>query len=428
MANAPIDRPPVMARVNAAFCARHADYNDRHDGFRGRLAELNARLDALIRARRVLPASEQMALEAQWLINYSDDWDRAQATLDRLDKSLAGPDQPALAQQADGSWAPGYTEWYRKLEPTIDALQEHEIGSQTHRPLAFMTKLQDPDFTVGYLDGLRVSRIRETGRNNRDEFGAVLTALSQLIFKRKLRKVLIAHPELAFNVSPDLEARYKAYLWAQQSDLTGYWGPAYNFDGEAIEVQDLSFTFHVVHYYDDGQRTDLPKLDKIVDTTLAIEDFIYPNGWRPEPSDSGPAPPYSDHNNYDVVTLFASMWRVMSPDLRAQARTAIRKLLAWCLTRSLQGDEFAPNPGVSRVDSYYYGVKFLQAVGFWQQASAFWTDGGAMPLPDGAPPSTELADRLLKKFRDDVDDHSEAAETTIEILEAAQAPSARPSV
>lgn len=418
-----------MAQVNAAFCARHSDYNDRHDAFRHRLDVLNTRLDALIRARRSLPASQQTSLEAQWLINYTDDWTRAQATLDRLARSLDGSEQPPLAQQADGSWAPGCTEWYRKLEPTVDALQESDIGGQMLWPLSFMKKLEDPDFVAGYLDSLRVSRIHETGRNNRDELGAALTALSQLIFKHRLRKVLTAHPELDFSVSPELEARYKAYLWEMQSDVTGYWGPTYDFGSERIEVQDLSFTFHTVHYYNDGNRTDLPKLDKIVDTTAAIEDFIYPNGWKPEPPlKSGPAPPYNDHNNYDVVTLFASLWRIISPELRARVRVEIQKLLAWCLTQSLQGDEFVRTPDMSRVDSYYYGVKFLDAVGFWKQAKAFWTDGAPMPLPPDTPSSQDLAACLLAKFSKEVDDHSEAAETTIEILTAAQGPSARPSV
>ena len=103
MANKPIDLPPVMAKIRAAFIARDPDYLPQKWSLAGRLEELNARMNALIGTPLKLPISQQISLEAQWLINYTDDRERAKATLDRLEASLTAKEQPLL-QQDDGSW------------------------------------------------------------------------------------------------------------------------------------------------------------------------------------------------------------------------------------------------------------------------------------------------------------------------------------
>ena len=126
MANAPIDRGPVLEKINAAFTARDAGYDATWPGYTARLELLNKRMNALIAAHTSLPISQQISLEAQWLIHYTDDWTRAAATLDRLEASLGGGNQP-FVQQPDGSWGAGCTEFYRKLEPTVDFLQSNEI-------------------------------------------------------------------------------------------------------------------------------------------------------------------------------------------------------------------------------------------------------------------------------------------------------------
>src|SRR5215469_7310861 len=119
MANPPIDRAPVLARINHAFTRRNAFYS-YHQGRRSRrLDRLNRELDRIAAKHVTLPKSRQIALEAQWLINYTDDWRRADETLDWLEASLHEGNQP-LDQQPDGSWAPGCKEPYRKLEPTVD--------------------------------------------------------------------------------------------------------------------------------------------------------------------------------------------------------------------------------------------------------------------------------------------------------------------
>jgi len=284
-----------------------------------------------------------------------------------------------------------------------------------------MKRLEEPSFVISYLDGLRTSRIRQTGRNNRDELGAVTTALSQLIFKPQLQDVLKKHPELKFNVSPELAKAYTDHIFEKMQNAdTGYWGPSYTFPDGTIDVQDLSFTFHVVHYYEqNASKGVVPKLDKIGLTTLATRDFQYPNGWRPGALGSKPC--FSDHHDYDVVTLFKNAWQGIDEAVHQQARPELQKLLNWCLTTSLQGDQFAPSDGMTTVDSYYYGVRFLEVVGFWKPAGAFWPQG-PLQVPPGAPQPPTLARRFLDKFvNGGVDDGSESAQETKRVLNAALA-------
>ena len=425
MTNQPIDLPPVMAKIRAAFIARDPDYLPKKWELAGRLEALNTRMNALITPSLKLPISQQISLEAQWLINYSDERDRAKATLDRLEASLIPKNQPLL-QQEDGSWGPGCTEFYRKLEPTVDFLQSDAVlkpkpgQALTLKPLTFMNWLMNPADVIKRLDELRVSRIHQTGRNNRDEFGSMITSLAQLFFKSKLRKAFALHPEAGFTVSDASFTSLRDYLFGIQSSETGYWGPTYDFDGEVIEVQDLSYTFHVVKYYNDGTRKDLPNTDKIVATTNVVESFSYPNGLKPPPPD------YSDHNNYDLVTMFQQMWPIMSADAKKKAGDQIIDLIDWCLTVSVMGDIFAPSKDMSTVNSYYYGVQFLLVAGFWPQQPPFWTTG-PLPVPSSAPKPAELAKRLLDRFTAEFDDKSDVAQTVIATLTAAQGP-ATPTV
>lgn len=420
MANEPIDLPPVMAKIRAAFVSRDKDYLSKKWGLGGRLEELNARMNKLIATPFKLPVSQRISLEAQWLINYTDDWGRAQSTLDLLEASLTPKNQPDV-QQEDGSMGQGCTEFYRKLEPTVDFLQSDAVltpvpGQEfTLKPLTFMKWLMKPADVIDRLDKLRVSRIHQCGRNNRDEFGSMITSLAQLFFKNSLRDAFKLHPETEFSVSDTSFTSLRDYLWSIQSNVTGYWGPTYDFDGEVIEVQDLSYTFHVVKYYDnsnDPTRKDLQKTDRMVVTTEDVETFSYPNGLKPPPPD------FSDHNNYDLVTMFQQMWRVMTPNAKKKAGEEITTLIDWCLTTSLMGDIFAASKDMSTVNSYYYGVRFLLVAGFWPQQKPFWTTG-PVPVPSSAPKPADLAARLLERFKKEFDDKSPNAKTVIKILTAA---------
>src|SRR5579864_7120719 len=176
MRNPIVDRPAVLAKIKEDYRKRDLAYDAKKSTISSRWQDLVGRFDP---AKQ--PISQQILDEANWLISYSDDWARASAVLDRLEASFAnGTGTQTLEQQADGSWGPGCTEWYRKIEPTVDALNEAQQAggfAQTPSALTYMNPLTNLDWMLSYLDSLRVSHIWKTGRNNRDEFGALLTAL-----------------------------------------------------------------------------------------------------------------------------------------------------------------------------------------------------------------------------------------------------------
>jgi hypothetical protein len=399
-------RGSVLDRIAQAFRQRDPYYDARWMPLNARRKGLNDILSALLKKGHPMECALQHFNEAKWLINYTDDWTRASAALDECETSLQDVDQPRIKQGADGSWGPCCHEWYRKLEPTIDALQEREAATDHLEPLAFMSFLQKPANVVGLLRALSISDIVATGRNLRDEQNALLTALGQLIFKDGLRKLLLCRPEhLKFTVSPELEETFTDYLWGLQQKQTGYWGPSYKFDDGIMTVPDLSFTFHIVHYYMDNTTRVAPNLDKKVATTLAMKHEIYPNGWLEKDGS------FSDHNNYDVVTLFDCGWKAASWKQREVIRHEIQALLDWCLTRSLQDDHFGKE---TTIDGYYYGVRFLDRIGFWDKAKRFWLSDD-ISLPNGCPTPEKIRERLLEGFKT-VDDGSEYCETIAQIL------------
>ena len=398
-------RGSVLDRIAQAFRQRDPYYDARWQPLDLRRRKLSKALEALLKQGHPMECALQHFYEAKWLINYTDDWLRASAALDECEKSVQEVDQPRIKQGDDGSWGSCCHEWYRKLEPTIDALQEREAATDPLNPLTFMNFLQKPANVVGLLRALSISDIVATGRNLRDEQNALLTALGQLIFKDVLRKLLVCRPELKFTISQELEETFVDYLWSLQQKQTGYWGPSYKFDDGIATVPDLSFTFHIVHYYMDNTTRVVPNLDKIVATTLAMKHEVYPNGWLDK--DGKP----SDHNNFDVVTLFDCGWKAASWKQRDVMRHEIQALVDWCLTRSLQDDQFGSE---KTIDGYYYGVRFLDRIGFWDKAKRFWSSDD-ISLPNGCLPPEKIRDRLLQGF-EAVDDGSEYCETIRQIL------------
>jgi hypothetical protein len=403
-------RGSILDRIAQAFRQRDPYYDARWTPLDVRRRKFSKALDQLIKQGHPMECALQHLYEAKWLINYTDDWARAATALDECEKSLQKVDQPRMSQGVDGSWGGCCHEWYRKLEPTVDALQEREAATDPLLPLSFMSFLQKPANAIGLLEAISVSDIVATGRNFRDEQNAVLTALGQLIFKDALRKLLTCRSELKFTVSKELEKAFVDYLWDQQQTDTGYWGPSYKFDDGITAVPDLSFTFHVVHYYMDGTTRTVPNLDKIVTTTLAIRDEVYPNGWLEKDGN------HSDHNNYDVVTLFDCGWQAASTAQRDVMRSDIQALLDWCLTQSLNGDHFGTDKSI---DGYYYGVRFLDRIGFWDKAKRFWRSD-EIPLPGGCSSPDKIRGLLLQGFKP-IDDDSEYCET-IRLILSGQAP------
>jgi len=92
-----------------------------------------------------------------------------------------------------------------------------------------------------------------------------------------------------------------------------------------------SFTFHVVSY----QSGNIANWPLVIDTTLAIKPLCYPMGWK-----SDAYTQYSNHNNYDVLTILSLGWPHMPSARKDEARAEIAAMLDWCLAESVDGDGF----------------------------------------------------------------------------------------
>jgi hypothetical protein len=75
---------------------------------------------------------------------------------------------------------------------------------------------------------------------------------------------------------------------------------------------------------------------------------------------------------------------------KEKVRNEIEIMLAWCLKESVQGDTF---DGAPSDESYYFGVRFLDRVGYFDDTKRFWTKG-KLNVPTGALEPYELATRL----------------------------------
>ena len=379
-----LHRTDVRDLIHGGFLRFDPDYDAKRGPLKLRLGVLAARLDAQQAAGNPMRCSDEIRDEAAWLCNYRSEWSRLSDRLDDLERSLGVSDQGDPTQEPDGSWSPCATEFYRKLDRTVDELQSPRLDVAGIRPLTFLRRLSDPETLQGYLWRLQTSDVAVTGRNDRDELGAVQSALSQLFYKDELR-ALLDDPRLGFPVTPELEAAYADFMRQTQHPRTGYWGPWYR-DGDRLTmVQDLSFTFHHVSY----RQGDVAHWDSIVRTTLDIRDRLYPNGWRPSED-----VPFNDHNDYDVVEILALGWPHVDRALRARARGAITDMLRWCLTSSVEAGRFA---GPAPHDAFYFGVRFLDRVGYWDPRRRFWGPG-EVPEPPGSPAPADLARSLAASF------------------------------
>jgi hypothetical protein len=403
-----IDRSDLLGAIKAAFSKRDPNYGNIRDNFKRRYNALGAWLANRQRDHHPMPGSAQIALEAKWLLNYRDDWPRLSRRLDDLERSLGVVDQPDRRQDDDGSFGRWCEEHYRRIEPTVDTLQLQDIKPATLKPLKFLERFRDPQELLSYLYRLQISDIETTGKNHRDELGAVQAGLAQLFFKKELREILKL-PNLGFAVSPQLEETFIDYLAQTQHRRTGCWGPWYRFGDQLHMVQDLSATFHIIHY----REGNVARWPAIIDSMFAMKCLVYPAGWKASDEQQ-----YNNHNNYDVALIFSYGWPKMSQEQKDRATPLLLAMLQWCLNSSITGDGFVGDDGKldASVDGYYFGVRFLEQIGFWRATAPFWSPR-EWPLP-GAPDRRVLAQRLLDGFMK-LEDDTEEGETVISILTAA---------
>ncbi|MFO1161321.1 MAG: hypothetical protein U1E60_20965 [Reyranellaceae bacterium] len=414
-AQAYIERGDMVARANDAFAAAVPGYAVEKKQIADALKPLTDQIVALEAAGKDITVADQMAREVGWLRKYTADFARARARLADLRALLADLPSIPFGQDAEGSWGPGCTEPYRKLEATVDQLQAIDPSTPGLRPLLFMKRWQEPKRLLSELWRLQVTDIAVTKVNCRDELGSVQSSISQLFFKDGLRESINA-AGLGFEIDDALVLNYADYLEQTQHPRTGYWGPWYRFDGELFRVQDLSFTYHVISY----RSGDVARWPTIIDTTLDIEDIEYPGGWFTH-KDPDPAKvvKFSHHHNYDVAAIFAWGWPHIDAARKVPVRDAVTRMLTWCLTESIEpGGGFKPDGGLLAT-TYYYGVRFLDKVGYWDPMKRFW--GRDLPVLPGYPVPGALGKRLKEKFAVFQADQSPEARTTRLILNMAAA-------
>jgi hypothetical protein len=119
---------------------------------------------------------------------------------------------------------------------------------------------------------------------------------------------------------------------------------------------------------------------------LRIKNDTYPNGWLD--SDG-----MTNHNNYDVATLFKWGWPQMRADQREAASAEIAEMLDWCLSRSIlpDGTVQPTESGDSVPDNYYFAAAFLDTIGYFDAGKRFWT---GETLPDGSKLREQLRQRV----------------------------------
>ena len=203
-----VHRHEILPLLGEQFKKLDPSFDENRKSRKAILAFLLKELASLQKSGYPMSASEQILLEAKWLINYTIRWPEADKRLEDARRSLCNLKQDALVQGNDGAFDSGACNTpYRKFEPTVDALQDRNLNPATLRPLTFMKDFFDPKHLLDRLWDLQITDVAATEYNGRDELGATQSAFSQLIFKDNLRALLDPPASnLDFRISPALEA------------------------------------------------------------------------------------------------------------------------------------------------------------------------------------------------------------------------------
>jgi hypothetical protein len=287
------------------------------------LRHLNRQVLALEKAGQNSRYAWQILTETEWLLDSTRDFKRIAGRMAALRASLKDPaslNAPDEQAETDGSWGRGYTEWFFKLDASFDEISALADKDQVPKyPCHFLDRINSPEKLTAHLNRLLNSDLDADGVDHGREFNETVADL--------LRLVIHGEPE-NYPFHPQLKAAFIDFLMNQaRNPETGYWGEWYKTGDRITKANQLSITFHIISYLK-GEITDWPK---VIDTTLAIKDKRYPNGWL---SHRG----YANHHNMDVVVLFRYGWKHATPHQQEAIRVELHKMLDWCLKESLQPD------------------------------------------------------------------------------------------
>ncbi|WP_417833259.1 hypothetical protein [Thalassospira xiamenensis] len=392
--------------IEQQFSAFDPDYSDRKGAYADKLAPLEEKLIAAQQTGNSMAASDQYMIECKWLLLYTADWDGLEKKIAQFEKSLKNKDQDWAEEQvaSDGSWGPCYDQWFLKVDAMIDAINAlADEGIAPDYPLTFLSPIAKPADLVAWLDSQKTSRIFADGLDRRDALGAVSASLSEMCFKSEIRDYFRQYVK-GFDLSDDYIAAYKSWLDDWQDAQSGYWGGWFETDtGDILKSPDLSLTFHNISY----QHGKVGLWPAIFKTTLAIRDDAYPFGWKHNGD-------FNNHNNYDVAKIFDLGWAEVDSDSQKLASADISTIMDWCLTKSMTPDGgFIDDPTFynSVGAAYYYGVSFLDQIGYFGTDIPFWTDHA---FADGP----ALCCKIQKKMKAEKLDDDEAEAAMEKLLDA----------
>ena len=300
--------------------------------------------------------------EAEWRINCTNNYQAASHAVERLKAALDCENPPdGLTQDRGGSFAPGTKVFFLKLDRSTDQLLARQWPWRL--PPIFLDRVNDPGRMVTYLQDLCWSDLTRCGRDNRKELKLAISVIARLVLQGG---------QAGYLSGPGFIPVFERFVRDWQDPKTGFFGVTYIVDnqGNSVRTTDLSLTFHMVRY--------APHLVRgwplLIDTLLGMKDQQYPQGWLENSK-------MTDHNNYDVVELFSRGWPHLRPDQRQQASREIKKMLDWCLEKSVRdtGEIINPDKGDMVIDSYYFAAAFLDTIGYFDKSKRFWADKGVLP-------------------------------------------------
>lgn len=354
-------------------------YRDRINKYKDELESLRQEMFRMASKGRKTTCSRQIYVEVNWLIHYTAQYERIEERLKALKVMLAQPSEPKEAKEqspADGSFNACAQEWFYKLDATCDRLVVMQyFDAKPKYPLRFLDKINSPERFRTYMDRLLIADVAHTGEDTRYELNIGGTDLTRLI---------LGFLPSNYTFNPQLKPALLDYLdnrW--QDPKTGFWGGWYRTSNGIRKTADISTTFHIAHFRE-GKIRRWPEL---IHTLLAMRDLEWPYGWLQEGQ-------MSDHHNYDVVTLFRFGWKSMTPEQQVAAKAEIRKMLDFCLTRSLRADgSFNLNDEGTLGESFEFPCMFLDAIGFFNKENRFWTQ-------ESFPQAHAIAKRIAAKIKE----------------------------
>jgi hypothetical protein len=303
----------------------------------------------------------QALRELRWRLEYTSDVVGTRTNLERIRSLAALPAPPcAITPDEDGSYGACTEVWFLKLDASVDHLLAPDFNA---KPPRFLDRINDPGRLECYLESLLVSRLAEEGVDHRKELNFATADLVRLILWRRPAN---------YRWDPRLEMVIRRFVANWQDPATGFFGATYEIGGQRFRTTDLSLTFHMARYLE-GRIGYWPEL---IDTLIEIRDDRYPNGWLDEEG-------LTNHNNYDVATLFQLGWPKLRADQRQHARAELDRLLGWCLATAIapDGTVVARAKSESLSESYYFTIAFLDTVGYFDPAKRFWTDRALPEAP-----------------------------------------------